>query len=78
MGVLDSLNRIETNARSIISYGLLADKLRRWTRNKAEMILVNVHSGKSDKGNYNSRGSKGCITIHPDDAAAFLVILHGI
>lgn len=42
------------------------------------MILVNVHSGKSDKGNYNSRGSKGCITIHPDDAAAFLVILHGI
>ena len=29
MGVLDSLNRIETNARSIISYGLLADKLRR-------------------------------------------------
>lgn len=39
--------------------------------NKTEMTLVNVHSGKSDKGNYNSRGSKGCITIHPDDAAAF-------
>ena len=35
------------------------------------MTLVNVHSGKSDKGNYNSSGSKGCITIHPDDAAAF-------
>ena len=32
---------------------------------------ANVHSGKSDKGNYNSRGSKACITIHPDDAEAF-------
>ena len=31
----------------------------------------NVHSGKSDNGNYNSRGSKACITIHPDDADAF-------
>ena len=31
----------------------------------------NVHSGKSDNGNYNSRGSKACITIHPDDAEAF-------
>ena len=31
----------------------------------------NVHSGKSDKGNYNSRGSKACLTIHPDDATAF-------
>lgn len=31
----------------------------------------NVHSGKSDKGNYNSRGSIACITIHPDDADAF-------
>jgi hypothetical protein len=31
----------------------------------------NVHSGKSDKGNYNSRGSTACITIHPDDANAF-------
>ena len=32
---------------------------------------ANVHSGKSDKGNYNSRGSKACLTIHPDDAEAF-------
>ena len=31
----------------------------------------NVHSGTSDRGNYNSRGSKACITIHPDDADAF-------
>ena len=35
------------------------------------MELVNVHSGYSDKGNYNSRGSHGCVTIHPDDADAF-------
>lgn len=39
--------------------------------NNVEMVYVNVHSGYSDKGNYNSRGSSGCITIHPDDAAAF-------
>ncbi|MBR1564078.1 MAG: hypothetical protein IJ650_01895 [Paludibacteraceae bacterium] len=31
----------------------------------------NIHSGKSDNGNYNSRGSQACITIHPDDAEAF-------
>ena len=42
------------------------------------MELVNVHSGYSDNGNYNSRGSHGCVTIHPDDADAFLVILSGI
>ena len=35
------------------------------------MINVNVHSGKSDYGNYNSRGSHGCITIHPEDSEAF-------
>ena len=35
------------------------------------MELVNVHSGYSDNGNYNSRGSHGCVTIHPDDADAF-------
>ena len=39
--------------------------------NIVEMTLVNVHSGYSDKGNYNSRGSNGCITIHPDDAISF-------
>ena len=35
------------------------------------MTLVNVHSGYSDNGNHNSRGSKGCITIHPDEASDF-------
>ncbi len=35
------------------------------------MRNTNVHEGKSDKGNYNSRGSHGCITIHPADAEAF-------
>jgi len=29
------------------------------------MTYVNVHSGISDKGNANSRGSKGCLTIKP-------------
>lgn len=39
---------------------------------KAEMIeYANVHIGFSDKGNPDSRGSKSCITLHPDDAAAF-------
>ena len=39
---------------------------------KATMITeTNVHIGFSDKGTPNSRGSKGCITLHPDDAAAF-------
>lgn len=35
------------------------------------MLYTNVHAGKSDRGNYNSRGSHGCITIHPEDAEAF-------
>jgi len=41
---------------------------------KGEDVIIkyaNVHSGESDKGNYNSRGSKACLTIHPDDAEAF-------
>jgi hypothetical protein len=29
------------------------------------MFNVNVHSGVSDKGNHNSRGSHGCLTIFP-------------
>ena len=32
---------------------------------------INVHRGHSDNGNYNSRGSHGCITIHPEDAENF-------
>ncbi|MGL1934465.1 MAG: hypothetical protein OCD01_05575 [Fibrobacterales bacterium] len=35
------------------------------------MQFVNIHSGTSNNGNYNSRGSRGCVTIHPDDWAAF-------
>lgn len=35
------------------------------------MTNVNMHSGTSDNGNYNSRGSHGCITISPEDAPAF-------
>ena len=35
------------------------------------MQYVNVHAGASDNGNYNSRGSQGCITINPSDADAF-------
>ena len=41
--------------------------------NPIMMKYVNVHSGKSDRGNYNSRGSQGCITIHPDDADDFFM-----
>jgi len=39
--------------------------------NSITMKYVNVHKGKSDKGNYNSRGSAGCITIDPSDATDF-------
>lgn len=39
--------------------------------NDVEMQYVNVHKGTSDNGNAMSRGSKGCVTIHPDDADAF-------
>ena len=35
------------------------------------MTHVNVHSGYSDNKGPKSRGSLGCITIHPDDAPAF-------
>ncbi|MCX2682139.1 hypothetical protein OOZ15_19490 [Galbibacter sp. EGI 63066] len=39
--------------------------------NDVTMQYVNYHSGASDNGNYNSRGSAGCITCDPDDAEAF-------
>ena len=29
------------------------------------------HPDSMDRGNYNSRGSHGCVTIHPEDAEAF-------
>ncbi len=36
-----------------------------------EIKYANVHSGYSDMGGAKSRGSKACVTIHPDDASAF-------
>ncbi len=39
--------------------------------NDVTMTNVNVHSGQSDKGNYNSRGSRGCITLCPNDSNNF-------
>ena len=41
--------------------------------NSVTMSYVNIHEGYSDKGNFNSRGSKGCVTICPDDAAGFFL-----
>lgn len=35
------------------------------------MEYVNVHAGKSNLGNYNSRGSHGCLTIQPKDSIHF-------
>jgi hypothetical protein len=40
--------------------------------NNVTMEYVNVHEGASDNGNYNSRGSQGCITLNPDDATDFM------
>lgn len=42
------------------------------------MTFVNVHSGVSDNKGPTSRGSRGCVTIHPDDAEDFFQILNGI
>lgn len=35
------------------------------------MEYVNVHSDVSGKGNCNSRGSRGCITVCPNDSKEF-------
>lgn len=35
------------------------------------MTSVNVHIGYSDNKGPTSRGSRGCVTIHPDDAEDF-------
>jgi len=35
------------------------------------MTSVNVHIGYSDNKGPTSRGSEGCVTIHPDDAEEF-------
>ncbi|MEM6717702.1 MAG: hypothetical protein AAF611_00160 [Bacteroidota bacterium] len=42
-----------------------------WTKKPVTMSYVNVHQGYSDLGNYNSRGSLGCITLQPDQADQF-------
>ena len=39
--------------------------------NEVTMEYVNVHSGYSDNGGYMSRGSAGCVTIHPEDTESF-------
>ncbi|MDW3209197.1 MAG: RHS repeat-associated core domain-containing protein [Reichenbachiella sp.] len=38
---------------------------------KTTVINANAHSGTSDNGNYNSRGSLGCITVCPTDVERF-------
>lgn len=38
---------------------------------KVNMTNVNIHPGASDNGNYNSRGSQGCVTIAPEDTPDF-------
>ncbi|MBU0559357.1 MAG: hypothetical protein KKG93_07255, partial [Bacteroidetes bacterium] len=35
------------------------------TGNGVTMEYVNVHAGASNNGNFNSRGSRGCITLNP-------------
>jgi len=35
------------------------------------MGLTNVHAGASNNGNYNSRGSHGCITLFPNQSMSF-------
>jgi len=42
-----------------------------WTHKPTAMTYVNVHEGYSDLGNYNSRGSLGCVTIQPDQVDEF-------
>ncbi|WP_298513131.1 hypothetical protein [uncultured Kordia sp.] len=42
-----------------------------WTKKPTTMSYVNLHQGYSDLGNYNSRGSLGCITIQPDEVGQF-------
>ena len=43
-----------------------------WSKKDVKVKYANVHSGFSDKGNYNSRGSLGCPTIHPEDVDMFM------
>ncbi len=36
-----------------------------------DMSQVNVHDGTSDNGNSDSRGSRGCLTVAPEQAQSF-------
>jgi len=42
-----------------------------WFKKPSKIRYANVHTGCSDNGNFNSRGSQGCITIHPKQVDAF-------
>jgi hypothetical protein len=39
--------------------------------NSVTLQYVNVHDGASDRGNYNSRGSAGCVTCNPGNTDNF-------
>lgn len=43
-----------------------------WTLQPTVVQYANVHTGFSDRGNYNSRGSQGCLTIQPDQVDDFM------
>ncbi len=45
-----------------------------WTLQPSVVQYANVHTGFSDRGNYNSRGSQGCLTLHPDENDDFMDI----
>ena len=76
-GVFTFNNKYGHKAGTEQGLNIVDDKGKRVVPGKnpiGEDVIIeygNVHSGKSDKGNYNSRGSKACLTIHPDDATAF-------
>ncbi len=42
-----------------------------WSKKPTFIVYANVHTGFSDKGTYSSRGSQGCITLHPSDVESF-------
>lgn len=43
-----------------------------WSLLPTTVQYANVHTGFSDRGNYNSRGSQGCLTLHPDENDSFM------
>jgi len=64
-GTIRGLNLINKDEKRVT-------KAFSWSNIPSEIVYANVHTGCSDNGNYNSRGSQGCITIHPDDVVPFL------